>query len=57
MYSKGDDQIRFHAILLPRLCLSWKAVVASLGLITRTASPWGPMSIKRDPHKHKVATQ
>lgn len=46
MYSKGDDQINCNAILLPSLFLSKKDVVASCGLITVTASPQGPMSIK-----------
>lgn len=46
MESRGDDPINVNAILLPGLGLSRKAVVASLALITMTASPRGPESIK-----------
>lgn len=33
---KGGDPINFTAIILPSLCLTRKAVLVSLGLITTT---------------------
>ena len=45
MHSKGEAQINSDVSVLPHLCLSTKDVVASLGLITMTTLPWGPMSI------------
>lgn len=46
MDSKGDYPIDTNAILLPGLGPCRKAMVVSQALITMTASPRGPESIK-----------